>query len=90
MTAKEMINVRCRLCRTIYALTVWPDKFQAWLDGDMFIQDALPDLSAAERELLISGTCGVCFDDMFGTDDDDDDDEEEDDWDDDGELGDRD
>ena len=89
MTAKEVINVQCRICRNVYTLTVCPDKFQAWHEGSMLIQDALSELSAAERELLISGTCGVCFNEMFGVDDDDDD-EEEDDWDDDGELGDRD
>lgn len=88
MTAKETVTVPCRICQKKYTLTVWPDKFQQWQEGNGYIQDLLSDLSAAERELLISGTCGVCFDEMFGTDDDDD--EEEDDWDDDGELGDRD
>lgn len=26
------------------------------------IQDAMPSLSASDREFLISGICGVCFD----------------------------
>ena len=34
--------------------------------GGKYIQDAMPYLSADERELLISGTCGTCFDKMFG------------------------
>lgn len=88
MIAKETINVPCRICHNTYTLLVWPEKMQAWRDGSMYIQDALPDLTAGERELLISGTCDSCFNEMFGTCDDDEGDE--DDWDDDGELGDRD
>jgi hypothetical protein len=30
------------------------------------IQDHFPHLTDDERELIISGTCGSCFDDMFG------------------------
>ena len=37
-----------------------------WQNGSL-IQDAMPYLSADERELLISGTCGTCFDKMFGS-----------------------
>ena len=32
-------------------------------------QDALPELSCDERELLISGTCGACFDKLFPSED---------------------
>ena len=35
-----------------------------WQDG-VAIQDALDYLTADERELFISGTCGACFDIMF-------------------------
>jgi len=34
-------------------------------EGGASIQDALGYLTADERELLISGTCGACFDNMF-------------------------
>ena len=37
----------------------------AWENGEL-IQNAMPYLSADEREVLISGTCGPCFDRMFG------------------------
>ena len=36
-----------------------------WLSGKGFIQDSLPYLTMDERELLISRTCGNCFDKMF-------------------------
>lgn len=31
----------------------------------MLIQKALPELSAAERELLMTATCGKCWNKMF-------------------------
>ena len=34
-------------------------------ENGALIQDAMPYLSADDRELLISGTCGACFDKMF-------------------------
>jgi hypothetical protein len=43
--------------------------FQAWQSGE-FIQDALPELSTDERELLISGICPKCWDVMFPSDED--------------------
>ena len=42
---------------------------KAWEDGEL-IQDALPNLTADQRELLISGTCDDCWKTMFGTVDD--------------------
>ena len=39
--------------------------FHNW-QGRALIQNALPELTADERELLISGTCPSCWDRMFG------------------------
>lgn len=36
-----------------------------WMRGNGFIQDALPMLSAGERETLISGSHEKCFDEAF-------------------------
>lgn len=40
------------------------DGFNLWQDG-LFIQDALPMLSADDREQLMTGTHGACFDAAF-------------------------
>jgi hypothetical protein len=37
----------------------------AWMDGKK-IQHALPELSADQREMLMSGICPVCWDETFG------------------------
>lgn len=36
------------------------------------VQDLFPDLSPAERELFVSGVCGVCWDVMFPPEDEED------------------
>lgn len=65
------INVFCKWCEKSYELEV-PDKgFRLWKKGEL-IQDAMPELSADKRELLISGTCGKCWNVMFGISEDDD------------------
>jgi len=35
-----------------------------WKNGEL-IQNVMPYLNEDERELLISGTCGKCFDKIF-------------------------
>lgn len=47
-----------------------PAAFEAWRNG-AFIQDAMSELSAGARELLISGTHSDCFDALFPPDEDD-------------------
>lgn len=54
----------CRRCGNSFALKVGIMDYLAWEDGKL-IQDAMPYLSKEERELLVSGTCGECFDAMF-------------------------
>ena len=66
MTA--VVAVPCRLCDTVHDLTVNVEGFVSWQAGE-FIQDALPELSCDERELLISGTCSTCFDELFPSED---------------------
>ena len=38
--------------------------WQRWQEGE-FIQEAMPYLSDAEREMMISKICETCFDAMF-------------------------
>jgi len=61
-------NVQCRMCGVTYSLLYNREDMVDWLSGSLFIQDAMPYLSAGERELLISGTCDSCFSEMFGID----------------------
>ena len=56
---------RCRKCGDAKTMLVKKTDLQAWKNGGEYIQTAMPYLTVDERELLISGTCGPCFDNMF-------------------------
>jgi len=63
--AKERIVKRCICCKQVKVVEVNKDGYISWLLGEAHIQDAMPELSAGDRELLISGVCSTCFDEMF-------------------------
>ena len=58
------VSATCEHCNNKSIIVVKTADMQAWEDGK-FIQDAMPYLTAGERELLISATCGDCFDKFF-------------------------
>lgn len=59
------IEVTCIRCKKVYQIILSDKGYKRWQGGE-FIQDALPELSADERELLMSSICGPCFDQLFG------------------------
>lgn len=60
------IVVYCNNCGQVQSpVRLKHSQLKAWVNGQ-HIQNAMPHLSAAERELLISGTCDNCFNQMFG------------------------
>lgn len=65
MATKLNINAVCQVCGTCYRLSVDAENYLNWQEGEGSIRELLPELSPNERELLISGTCVKCFDDMF-------------------------
>ena len=62
----------CMLCGKESTRHVDAAAFRAWRGG-MLIQQAFPDMSDPERELLKSGTHPKCWDQMFGSLDDEED-----------------
>lgn len=76
MQPNEAIVVGCRPCMFCghrNKVMVSQTAYNAWRAGET-IQKAMPELTAAQREMLISGTCSKCWDDNMKDDDDDDDD----------------
>jgi hypothetical protein len=53
----------CVGCKGFYDIIVESSDYKAWRDG-MLIQTAFPYLSVDLREILISGICGICFDEI--------------------------
>ena len=62
MKTFEVVCVRCG--ETVFIKAYVSDLID-WKEGKL-IQDALPYLDSDEREILISKTCGDCFDELFG------------------------
>ena len=60
--------IRCIHCNKNYDVWADPADLTAWSEGEL-IQVVLDYLSDDERELLLSGTCGTCWDKMYGEDD---------------------
>ena len=64
---KKPMKIECGMCNVEHVIMVNPEDILAWQCGD-YIQDALAYLTPAERELLISQTCDVCWKSMYGED----------------------
>lgn len=61
---RTLYTVRCRMCQKAFPLQIDHKDIMKWENGEL-AQNAFPYLDKDERELLISRTCGKCFDDMF-------------------------
>ena len=59
----------CKFCGEELTVEADEKKF-ARFDAGEHIQDVFPELNVNERELMISGICGRCFDEMFDDEDD--------------------
>ena len=54
----------CLQCESTHQIEVHESDYYDWRSG-MPIQEAFPYLSIDEREILISGICGSCWDKIF-------------------------
>lgn len=55
----------CMQCGKTSTLTLDKKAFEAW-QKTVHVQKAFPNMTAAEREILISGTHDECWKKMFG------------------------
>jgi len=63
---KEKVTASCRMCGKAETFEVFSENLRAWQQREMLAQDAFPEIPAATVELMISGTCGTCWTEMFG------------------------
>lgn len=59
------ISCKCRICKEERIIKVSKRSIELWKSG-MHIQDAMPDVSADDREMLMSQICPTCWDRLFG------------------------
>jgi len=63
---KAVLQVVCVVCEKPKQLTITTEQLRELTRPDRRnIQFVLPDLSRAQRELLITGTCGDCWNELF-------------------------
>ena len=54
----------CPHCHKLQTIEVQVSQYNRWMAGEN-IQIAFPDLTADQREILISGICPECWDKIF-------------------------
>lgn len=64
MTKTITIKTTCGFCQEEKSITVSESGYNLWKQGTL-IQDALPELTTEERELLMTNTCGHCWKQIF-------------------------
>ena len=60
--------IRCRHCGESYIVPISEQEYLNWIKKGTFVQDEFSKLNPNERELLISQTCGNCWNKIFNTD----------------------
>ena len=58
------VVVCCPVCEESQTIAMPTEAHSRWCAGE-FIQDAWPEGSEDEREALLSGTCGECWERIF-------------------------
>ncbi len=75
MRTQQTAVMNCRRCNEPTYLTASPEQFAEYAlpRGERrLVQEIFPDFSIGDRELLISGTCNTCWQELFGSDEGDD------------------
>lgn len=58
-------TIQCRVCGKKYDITFDDKDMNRYLFKAANIQNAFPYLTDDERELILSGICGHCYDEMW-------------------------
>jgi hypothetical protein len=57
-------EIGCKHCPRKYEVELDPHDLVRWANGEL-IQNAMPYLTADERELIMTGTCGECWERLW-------------------------
>lgn len=58
------VTVKCENCPVMMNFNTTKEKWARWKGGEL-IQRVFPDLTPEQREMIISGTCPICWNKMF-------------------------
>jgi hypothetical protein len=59
------MTIDCVKCGQPQVVSCTDAQYVDWKENNRLIQNAMPDVPKAERELLISGYCDSCFKRLF-------------------------
>jgi len=59
------VTKTCMVCRKPSEIVVSENRYNLWRHGGVRVQDAFPDLTQAQREILITGTHDSCWKALF-------------------------
>lgn len=65
MKIQEQVRTQCFHCKQMVTLPISNSDLTKFRKSGKLIQNFFPKLTPGEREILISGICGKCFDKMF-------------------------
>jgi hypothetical protein len=60
----ETVDLVCGRCQTVVTLSIDLDAYHAWKNGAL-IQEAFPTFTTDERKMIMTRTCGDCWNDMW-------------------------
>lgn len=63
---KCIVEVWCPNCDHSEVFTMTKEQYKQWYYREKPIQDIFPEIKYDKREMLISGICPKCWDEMFG------------------------
>jgi hypothetical protein len=58
------VSAMCPFCESVNVVEVQEQDYRAWEAG-AYVQDAFPYLSPSKREVLKTGICEGCWDEVF-------------------------
>ena len=65
MSKNTFLELSRKTCTFCTVLELDEQRIKNWRDG-AYIQNVFPDLTPDQRELMMTGTCGECWDKMMG------------------------
>lgn len=59
------VGIECPRCHKVVELPLKEAELLAWNPDETFIQNQFPQLTPGQREMLISGLCEKCWNEIF-------------------------
>ena len=70
INSKGNVGIECPRCHKVVFLPITEQELLAWDPQETHVQKQFPQLSPAQREMLLTGLCGDCWDEIFKEDED--------------------